>query len=364
MYQQTINLDALIDRIFIIKKEEISPENINFINKMLSYPVLTEKHIIDRCETVKKYQQQLHHLLQIPKIEQRSPEWHQVRSTLITASDFGQAIGCGKFANQKQFYKKKCGFDEQTFDANLPPLKWGVMFEPLATSIYEKRENTKVNEFGLLKHPTIPYFGASPDGITDEGICLEIKCPYKREIIVGQIPEQYNLQVHGQLDVTGLEECDFLECKFYEYFNDEEFFKDYEHMFEKGVIIEYKFKDTETPQYCYGDILTNSFYNEQDYRENENVKNVDYWIKTNVEMIKSNPEIEDIQVHYWKLEIYNILRIYRDRKLLKEKFEELDYVWSKVNDYRNNQELYNSEINSKKPLVPKNQLYAFAEDED
>ena len=46
-----------------------------------------------------------------------------------------------------------------------PALLHGIKFEPVATQIYEKRNNVEVIEFGCLPHPYIPYFGASPDGI-------------------------------------------------------------------------------------------------------------------------------------------------------------------------------------------------------
>ena len=49
------------------------------------------------------------------------------------------------------------------------------------TIAYEIRNKTSVIEFGCLPHPiyTIRCF---PDGITPDGIMLEIKCPYSREI--------------------------------------------------------------------------------------------------------------------------------------------------------------------------------------
>ena len=45
---------------------------------------------------------------------------------------------------------------------------------------------------------------------------LEIKCPTSRDI-TGFVPEYYHAQVQGQLEVCGLEYCDFLECELREY---------------------------------------------------------------------------------------------------------------------------------------------------
>ncbi|KAF5827380.1 hypothetical protein DUNSADRAFT_761, partial [Dunaliella salina] len=72
--------------------------------------------------------------------------------------------------------------DEIPFNNYIPPLQWGCMFEPIATDIYMKRQMTYVHEFGILQHPYLSYFGASPDGISSEGIMLEIKRPHKRKI--------------------------------------------------------------------------------------------------------------------------------------------------------------------------------------
>jgi hypothetical protein len=77
-----------------------------------------------------------------------------------------------------------------------------------------------------LLHPELAGFGASPDGITEDGIMLEIKCPYSRVPVAGEVPKAYRAQVQGQLEVCGLEECDFLECRFEMYFDEEEFLDD------------------------------------------------------------------------------------------------------------------------------------------
>ena len=64
--------------------------------------------------------------------------------------------------------------------------------------------SVEVFEFGILRHPTIECLGASPDGISDIGIMLEIKCPWKRKK-TETIPEQYYYQIQGQLDVCSLD---------------------------------------------------------------------------------------------------------------------------------------------------------------
>lgn len=189
-----------------------------------SVAMLTGNGLVNRATVLERLQQiqedrgVLSALLQSPGIPQRTKEWYAARETLVTASDFAQALGCAKFGTQKQFFIKKCGFEEVPFNSSLPPLKWGTMYEPVACAAYEKRCKTKVHEFGLLRHPEHSFMGASPDGINDQGVLLEIKCPYKRKI-TGEVPMQYYYQIQGQLDVTGLRACDYMECEFQEYAN-------------------------------------------------------------------------------------------------------------------------------------------------
>jgi len=170
-----------------------------------------------RLDAIRTQRAQLLELLKTPGIAQRTPAWYEARGELITASDAAQALGCAKFGNQRQFFAKKCGYEKEAFNPNVPPLKWGTMYEWVACSAYSLRcGSIKVHEFGLLRHPREPHLGASPDGINDFGVMVEIKCPYRRKAN-GTIPWQYYCQIQGQLDVCNLTDCDYVECELQEY---------------------------------------------------------------------------------------------------------------------------------------------------
>lgn len=66
-------------------------------------------------------------------------------------------------------------------------------------------------DFGLLVHPTKPWLAASPDGITLTGLMIEIKCPFKRRIDPGEVPEHYMPQVQTQMEVCDLDRCAFVQ---------------------------------------------------------------------------------------------------------------------------------------------------------
>ena len=138
-------------------------------------------HEIETCfEKIKGYRKVLKELQSIPQVAQRSPEWYAMRQKMLTASDTAQAMGLGKFGNRADLLTKKRNERKGILVPfkTLPPMKWGIMFEAMAARCYQAvRDNVEIHEFGLLCHPTLPY-GASPDGITDLGIMIEIKCPY------------------------------------------------------------------------------------------------------------------------------------------------------------------------------------------
>ena len=304
---------AVIDKC-INKKMKFS-EISKVMNIMTPHKNYTKTDIELRKTVLKKNVKQLLHLKTLPVIEQKSEEWYNVRKNLITASDFAQALGEGKFGTQKQFYEKKCGFDEDVFNANLPPLKWGNMFESVAQSIYSRRNEVIVHEFGLIKHPSISHFGASPDGITENGIMLEIKCPYKRKIN-GEIPQQYVYQIQGQLEVCNLDECDYFECEF-----------DKSAMFieselEKGAIIEQP--------------GNNYIYSET--KQDWDVESISQWIQDN------NSDVEKNIVHYYALRKCNTLRVFKDKEFVDSKLELLDSIWAKILEYRDDEKLYRAEV--------------------
>ena len=123
-------------------------------------------------------------LLKLP--EQRSEEWYKIREGVLTASSLADAIGEGHFCTKEELLLQKCGGPRGEVPFEI--VEWGVMYEPVATTFYEKLNNLTILEFGLVPHPEFKIFGASPDGICDTdspsdyiGRMLEIKCPPKRK---------------------------------------------------------------------------------------------------------------------------------------------------------------------------------------
>lgn len=164
-------------------------------------------------------------LLQQKQVEQRTEAWYLEVRDLLTASEVGQILKPGR--TRGQLVLAKAGGTTRSGGNSSPAVPselmsafdWGVRFEPVVKMIYETMHpNIKIHDVGRLYHPTLPKCAASPDGIVlgsgeRAGRLIEIKCPVSRDIRSG-IPDDYYAQMQQQLEVTGLEECDYMEVKF------------------------------------------------------------------------------------------------------------------------------------------------------
>lgn len=137
--------------------------------------------------------------------EQRSDEWFKLRGNMLTASDVASAIGANFFKSPDALIVEKCGYKK--FNGNADTER-GTRLEPIVRDMYDSLNNTKTYEIGLLVHPTHKWLGGSPDGVTEDGILLEIKCPKK---ISNKIPDYYYPQVQLLLEIMDLDECDFVQ---------------------------------------------------------------------------------------------------------------------------------------------------------
>ena len=142
--------------------------------------------------------------------EQRSQEWLDLRKNMLTASDCATAIGENKYEKPFDLLLKKCG-KGKPFTGNAAT-EHGNKYEDEARILYEQRHNEVVHEIGLEPHPKHPWLGGSPDGITESGKLVEIKCPMSREILP-EVPRHYMPQLQLCMEVLDLEECDFIQYK-------------------------------------------------------------------------------------------------------------------------------------------------------
>jgi predicted phage-related endonuclease len=92
-------------------------------------------------------------------------------------------------------------------------MEWGLLQEQPAKERYEEVTGNFIQPCGFALHGSIPFFGASPDGLLGDDGLVEIKCPTSSTFIAwradGIVPEQHHPQLLAQLAVTGRRYTDF-----------------------------------------------------------------------------------------------------------------------------------------------------------
>ena len=270
-------------------------------------------------------------LRETPQPVQRTPEWYQFRWNLITASNAWKAFESQSAINQLVY--EKCqplktfddnGDDEKMVNTN-SPMHWGQKFEPLSVMIYEDMYNSKVEDFGCIKHPTYNFLGASPDGIVIEsstgryGRMIEIKNPVSREI-TGVPKKEYWVQMQLQMEVCDLDECDFLETKFVEY-PDYDSYRDDSTIANdlyKGTIIYFHTKERK-PFYLYQPLNLHL------------ADDISKWEEENIEKYESEPfNYSFLKFIYWKLDKLSCVLVLRNKDWFKNNIGQLEKVWKTI----------------------------------
>ena len=328
-------LKEIIDDILLIYYEitEGKTAKNSIIRDLLLQPVAISPIYCN--EYIENIKNKIINLKKIKQPEQRSEEWHTFRNNRLTASDLATALKKNKYSSRDVLIAKKCGYTEKFLAGSA--ILHGVKYEDVAIKIYENRNNVIVDEYGCIPHPEIDYFAASPDGICSYeskninyiGRMLEIKCPKSREI-TGVVPEHYELQVQGQLEVCDLNLCDFLECDIKEYGNLTDFIQDSldetnlkmnkENM-EKGVIIEIYDRNKKTNIYKYLNDFTN-------------IEDIEKWEELELNLIMNKDEFDYTGTTYWYLRKYSCVLVSRDIERFNIIKEQIKQFWDDVLKYR------------------------------
>ena len=341
-------LTEIINDIILIYSEIKDTSNSTSKNTKIIKRLLLQQDIINpeySDEYIQELKNKIINLRKIKQPEQRSKEWHEFRNNRLTASDLATALKKNKYSSRNILVAKKCGYTVPFLSGSA--ILHGVKYEDVAVKIYEDRNDVIIDEYGCIPHPEIDYFAASPDGICSYesnntnyiGRMLEIKCPKSREI-TGVVPEHYELQVQGQLEVCDLNLCDFLECDIKEYNNCNEFIKDSleepslnltltltlnlkmtKNNMEKGVILELydKSKKTNLHKYLY---------------DFENISDIEKWEEIELNSIMNNDNIDYVCTTYWYLKKYSCVLVSRDIERFNIIKEQIKLFWDDVLKYR------------------------------
>jgi hypothetical protein len=195
----------------------------------------------------------------------------------------------------------------------------GTRLEDAICQMYQVSEDVLIKEYGCLSHDTIKHLGASPDGITDDGVMLEIKCPPKR-VIKGLPPVYYWCQMQLQLEVADLNRCDFVECKIEIISKDDfqELLKDEpSHREEAGCLIECWNYDQNKLIHDY-------------FPVGNNLNDIGKWEDAYLDGLSGQEVLDYRNTLYWHTKSYAKCTIYRDSRWFNRRVPEINQFWAKV----------------------------------
>lgn len=296
----------------------------------------------------------------IPQHEQKSKAWLKQRNECLTATAIAIVLDEDPYKHPAELFLDKCNRGEPFIENE--NVHHGRKYEQIGNMFYSFRNNVKVAEYGLLQHEKFPFIGASPDGICEKntletdglsclvGRLLEIKFPKTRKINIngnldGDIcPHYYFHQIQTQLYVTGMDECDFLQCKIEEYDTWEDFIRDSNPTIpglskktnlEKGCLIQL------LPKKMIGGNDSNMCLFNAQYiyppKLHMSIEETEKWIASEVLNFHNNELSDDYvidRIIYWKLSQVACHLVKADHKAFESIIPKLKQFWDYVLFFR------------------------------
>lgn len=165
----------------------------------------------------------------VETVEQRTLSWYRMRLGYITGSQVGLLMKSGKscdFSETAKSYIYQVAAersmnpeiinDDEMFGMYLAQtevtskaMRFGTEQEANARRLFSKIYDVNVSEVSSCRHPLIPYFASSPDGIyTDETgkVCLEIKSPIQSTFM------RYKEEIHDNESLLDVKPEYFYQC--------------------------------------------------------------------------------------------------------------------------------------------------------
>ena len=153
--------------------------------------------------------------------KQGTAAWFSERTGCLTASNMRAAMSRLKNGNDSA---ERAALRVQVLAERLtgdvvdhyvtPAMQHGKDTEPAARAAYSAKAGEMIEECGFIRHPSIEYFGASPDGKISQNLGLEIKCPttakYLTWRLAGVVPDEHKPQMIAQCVCAGFDAVEFV----------------------------------------------------------------------------------------------------------------------------------------------------------
>jgi putative phage-type endonuclease len=161
-------------------------------------------------------------LTEYPEVIQGTPEWHDQRRGMVTASAVGTLVTASTLKPAQNdtsrgltamlVAERITGYTDPTF-FNDDMLR-GTLDEPRARDLYSETY-APATEVGFLVRDDWGYqIGYSPDGLVGDDGLIEVKAPraktHLRTVLADGVPAQYMPQLQAGLLVSGRQWIDFI----------------------------------------------------------------------------------------------------------------------------------------------------------
>lgn len=302
---------------------------------------------MNKVRNIKWYRNRVKVLRSKEQPVQRSENWFKARNTRITASEAASCLFKSKkvceafvqefnltnfkykdterlnpYETREDYIIKKCeSFNGINVFKDSVFTLWGKKYEEIANRLYCKLNNTQVIEFGLISHHRLKWLAASPDGITPDGIMLEIKCPKARKIDDNVPPLYYYIQTQIQMECVDLDFCDFFECEIEQLNSEQEFIeKQVLEKQDKGILLQINDNNPD-PKFVYPPLELNT---------------VDDYINWKNENMNNCPGM--YTPTYYFITKYNNIRIKRSKEWFNNVKDDLKKTWELIRNLQENKE--------------------------
>lgn len=157
--------------------------------------------------------------MEIVNVVQGSPEWKACRVGIPTSSDFDKIItttGARSKTRTKYMYQLAGERITRTREEGYRngAMERGQQMEDEARQLYSLVTGREVRQVGICYESKDKKYACSPDGLSGDDACVEIKCPsiavHVEYLLNNKLPTDYYQQVMGQLLITKREHVDFV----------------------------------------------------------------------------------------------------------------------------------------------------------
>jgi putative phage-type endonuclease len=249
--------------------------------------------------------------------DQRTDAWHSKRGEMLTASEIYKALADATPSQKHEIIMGKLVPRPRTEGPGPRALVWGTRFEPIAKDIYASFSDIslKIVDTTCIPHPTVPFLGASPDGIIltegeRNGRLVEFKCPISRVFSDDTpIPNTYYHQMQLQMECTGLDLCEYIEFQFRapsysEWVDSNAPYKGFYAVSDDELQVKYKdIRDTRDPAKWRKEVLETS---------------------------------EDWNLVFWTLEKHRMKLVEHEKDWLEKNIASITQVWNTIIEHRQN----------------------------